>query len=77
MQRLDAYHIKNQRGFQLTLEISARAKNFWIARCLASRSVASISLEVIVATTTETGFAWRKVMGGDGVVADEVGVVMT
>jgi hypothetical protein len=65
------------RRFQLTLEISARARNFWIARCLASRSVASISLELIVATTTETGFAWRKDMGGDSVVVDEVGVVMT
>jgi hypothetical protein len=80
MGRLDAYHTRSRPGrggFQLTLEISVRARNFWIARCLASRSVASISLELIVATTTETGFAWRNAMGGDGVVADEAGGVMT
>lgn len=47
-----------------------------MALCLASRSVASISPELIAATT-ETGLAWRKTMGGDGVVVDEVGVVMT
>jgi len=47
-----------------------------MALCLASRSVASISLEPIAATT-ETGLAWRKAIGGDGVVAVEVGVVMT
>ena len=47
-----------------------------MALCLSSRSVASISLEAIAATT-ETGLAWRKAIGGDGVVVDEEGVVMT
>jgi hypothetical protein len=64
-----------QRRIKLTLEISARARNFRMACCLASRSVASSSPESIVATK-ETGVVWRKAMVGDGVVADEVGVVM-
>ena len=46
-----------------------------MACCLASRSVISISVEPMVATN-ETGDVWRKAMGGDAVVADEVGVVM-
>lgn len=46
-----------------------------MACCLASRSVASISVEPMVATN-ETGDVRRKAMGGDAVVVDEVGVVM-
>jgi hypothetical protein len=74
-QKVDAYYTARQRRIRLTLDISARARNLRMACCLASRSVASISAEPIVATK-EMGVVWRKAIGGDGVVVDEVVVVM-
>jgi hypothetical protein len=57
----------------LTMDISALARNFWIAVFLNSCSAGSFP-SVILADAAGTG--WRYAIGGESDVAEEVGVAM-